>query len=84
MNAYVIRCVGGVARTYPTVRAAARALLATDGPTEAVAVLMAGGHRERGLSQSELRQLGRAIKEAREHDARVLTGYAASATSSGR
>jgi hypothetical protein len=67
MNAlFVVRCVGGVPRTFPTVRGAARALLASDGPTEAVGVMMAGGLRERGLTQSELRRLGRALKEARE------------------
>ena len=67
MNAlFVVRCVGGAPRTYPTVRAAARALLATDDPTEPVGVMMAGGLRERGLTQSELRRLGRALKEARE------------------
>jgi hypothetical protein len=48
-------------------RSAARALLRSDGPTEAVTVMLPGGLVERGLSQAELVGLGRAIREHREH-----------------
>jgi hypothetical protein len=65
VSAYVIRNIGGIPRVFPTAASAARALLTADGPTD-VGVLMAGDGRERGLTQSELRQLGRAVREARE------------------
>jgi Arc/MetJ family transcription regulator len=63
---YVVRCQGGVPRTYTTVHAAARALLRSDGPTEAVSVMLAGGLVERGLTQAELVGLGHAVRDARE------------------
>jgi hypothetical protein len=64
VNAYIVRCAGGVPRTYETVHAVAQALLATDGPTEPITVLIAD-QGERPISKAELDHIRRAIPEAR-------------------